>query len=440
MSQWINRKGMTDASLDQWLQRLESLHPNEIELGLERVTAVALRLDLLPLEQPVITVAGTNGKGSTVAVLEALLCETGCSTGSYTSPHFLRFNERIRVAGREVADGEIIAAFALIDEARGEIPLTYFEFATLAALLVFRARKPDIVILEVGLGGRLDAVNVVDPTVAVITSIDLDHQDWLGHSRAEIAREKAGILRRGVPAVIADAAPPPELMASASAAGAAPVFSLGREFTVDSDAQSWQGVLCGSGGERRILARRACGPLLPENICAALQAALLLGQDFSEEQLQRALTRAQPRGRREIRRVAGREYVLDVAHNAAAVNKLSEYISATPCNGRTISLFSVMADKDISAMLKAVSTDFDAWFLADQPANSRAASAADIAALLRLEGQNMISVSRNVRQALRRAQKIMVEGDRLVVFGSFYTVADVLPLLDVDQEKTGSDS
>ena len=440
MSQWIIRKGMTDASLDQWLQRLESLHPNEIELGLERVTAVALRLDLLPLKQPVITVAGTNGKGSTVAVLEALLGETGCSTGSYTSPHFLRFNERIRVAGREVADSEIIAAFALIDEARGDIPLTYFEYATLAALLVFRARNPDIVILEVGLGGRLDAVNAVDPTVAVITSIDLDHQDWLGDSRGEIAREKAGILRRGAPAIIADAAPPPELMASVAAAGAAPVYRLGREFTVDTDAQSWQGELCGIGGERRTLARRACGALLPENICAALQAALSIGRDFSEEQLQRALTRARPHGRRELRRVAGRDYVLDVAHNAAAVNKLSEYISATPCNGRTISLFSAMADKDISGMLEAVSTDFDAWFLADQPAISRAAPAADIAALLRLEGQNMISVSKNVRQALRRAQKIMVEGDRLVVFGSFYTVAEVLPLLDVDREKMGSES
>jgi len=431
---------MTDASLDQWLQRLESLHPNEIELGLERVTAVAHKLDLLPLKQPVVTVAGTNGKGSTVAVLEALLGETGCSTGSYTSPHFLRFNERIRVAGQEAADEEIVAAFAVIDKARGETLLTYFEFATLAALLVFRARQPHIIILEVGLGGRLDAVNVVDPTVAVITSIDLDHQEWLGESRAEIAREKAGILRKGIPAVIADAAPPPELMASVSAVGAAPVYGLGREFTVDTDGQSWQGVLCEIGGERRQLARRPCGALLPANICAALQAALLLGQDFSEQQLQRALTRARPLGRREMRQVAGRDYVLDVAHNAAAVNKLSEYISSTHCNGKTISLFSAMADKDISAMIKAVSADVDAWFLADQPATSRAAPAADIAALLRLEGQDMISVSRNVRQAFRRAQSVMVEGDRLVVFGSFYTVADVLPLLDKDQAKTGSES
>ncbi|MDH4042698.1 MAG: Mur ligase family protein, partial [Gammaproteobacteria bacterium] len=167
-------------SLAQWLARLETLHPNPIDLGLQRVASVAHTLELLPVGAPVVTVAGTNGKGSTVAVLEAVLGETGWLAGVYTSPHLIRFNERIRVGGVDAGDGEIIAAFRAIDEARGDTSLTYFEFATLAALLVFRSRAVDVLVLEVGLGGRLDAVNIVDPSVAVITRIDLDHQSWLG--------------------------------------------------------------------------------------------------------------------------------------------------------------------------------------------------------------------------------------------------------------------
>ena len=401
------------------------------------MSAVARNLDLLPLSQPVVTVAGTNGKGSTVAVLEALLNETGCVTGAFTSPHFLRFNERIRVAGVEVTDAEIVAAFAAIEDARGQVSLTYFEFATLAALLVFRARAPDVVILEVGLGGRLDSVNIVDPSVAVITSIDLDHQDWLGESRAEIAREKAGIVRRDRPVVIADPAPPAELMDSIREVGASPAFYLGRDFTVTVADGLWQGALSEVGGRQRLLPARPPGPLLPENICAALQAALLLGKPFTEQQLQRALQRVCLVGRRQWQQVAGRDYLLDVAHNPAAIDKLVEYIAITPCKGKTIALFSVMADKDIHAMIRAAAGSFDAWFLAEQPATTRAAAASDVAALLYGEGQEMISVSKNVRQALRRAQRLMTEGDRLVVFGSFYTVADVLPLLDKDRRKVG---
>ena len=429
---------MNKASLEQWLQRLECIHPNAMELGLERVSAVARKLALLPVKQPVVTVAGTNGKGSTVAVLEALLTESGRSTGVFTSPHFVRFNERIRVAGAEASDGEIVAAFTAIDDAREGISLTYFEFATLAALFVFRARDPDIVILEVGLGGRLDSVNIVDTTVAVITSIDLDHQNWLGDSKGEIAREKAGIMRAAKPVVIAEPAPPPELLDCAAAAGADPIVCLGRDFTVTGDGETWQGVLYEARGGQRSLAPQPIGALLPGNICAALQAALLLNVDFSPRQMQRALSKASPVGRRQLQQLAGRDYVLDVAHNPAAVDKMLEYIDATPCNGKTIALFSAMKDKDVLGMIRAVAGSFDAWFLADQAANERAAPAADIAALLYAGGQSMISVSKNLRQAFRRAQNLMVAGDRLVVFGSFYTVAAVLPLLDKDRRKGGA--
>ena len=429
---------MADASLAQWLERLESLHPKSMDLGLERVASVARTLSLLPVVAPVITVAGTNGKGSVVAVLEALLERCGRTTGVYTSPHLLRFNERIRVGGSEVGDAEIISAFETIDAARGDTSLTYFEFATLAALLVFAARKADVLVLEVGLGGRLDAVNIVDPQVAVITAIDLDHQAWLGETREAIALEKAGILRRDRPVVIADPAPPPALAARAAEVGASPVLQLGEAFSVETSGQSWCGTLWLGPGEDRRLPPQPVGPLLPANICAALQAVVLLGQTFSDEQLQGATGAAHPRGRRELVRENGREYLLDVAHNPAAVDKMLEYIHSKPCKGRTIGLFSAMADKDIPGMLRLAAGHIEAWFLADQPGNGRAARAADIAAMLREQGQGMISVSKNLRQAFRRAQGLMGPDDRLLVFGSFSTVAGVLPLLEKDRRRSSA--
>lgn len=231
---------MSNRSLEDWLQWLERIHPREIELGLERVLQVAKQLQLVPLSVPVITVAGTNGKGSTVAVMEALLNAAGKRTGAYTSPHFLHFNERIRVAATDVEDSDIIAAFTAIEEARGDIALTYFEYATLAALWVFRSQQVDVVLLEVGLGGRLDAVNIVDATVAVITSIALDHQDWLGNTRGVIAVEKAGILRSGAAAVIADPDPPAELLACVESSGSQPVFRLGQEFEAACSDSGWR--------------------------------------------------------------------------------------------------------------------------------------------------------------------------------------------------------
>jgi dihydrofolate synthase/folylpolyglutamate synthase len=412
------------------LQRLETIHPTEVELGLGRIAKVAQALQLLPVPQPVVTVAGTNGKGSTVAVLEALLNASGYRTGAFTSPHLLRFNERIRIAGDVASDAEIVDAFVAIDAARGDVSLTYFEFAALAALLVFRSREVDIVVLEVGLGGRLDAVNIVDPAVAVITSIDLDHQAWLGESRGEIACEKAGILRHAVPAVIADPNPPPELLHCITKVGARPALFLGKEFTLASADGQWQAVVQGMDGQPRRLAPQRSGAMLPENICAAIQAGLLLGITLSDETIACALEHAAPLGRRQTTQIMGREYVLDVAHNPAAVCKLIEYLRATPCAGKTIGLFSVMADKDVQSIVDGAVGHFDAWFLADQPGNKRAARAADIAALLRAAGESMISVSKNLRQAFSRAQGIAMEGDRVVVFGSFTTVAAVLPALD----------
>ena len=429
------RQEMDKTSLASWLARLETLHPNAIDLGLERVASVARALGLLPVEIPVVTIAGTNGKGSTVAVLESLLGQTGQIAGVYTSPHLLRFNERIRVGGVEATDGEIVAAFTAIDTARGDTSLTYFEFATLAALLVFQSRPVDVLVLEVGLGGRLDAVNIVDPTVAVITRVDLDHQSWLGEDRGSIAREKAGIMRQGIPVVVGDPEPPPQLLECAAAVGAAPVLRLGREFGFEQRAGHWQGTLQCPDGRARSLPALPQGPLLPANICSALQAALLLGCDFTDRQLAVAVAGARPTGRCETRSWAGQEYVFDVAHNPAAVYNLHKYLNVTACKGKTFAIFSVMGDKDIRAMIQAASGLFDAWFVADQAANPRAARAVDVAALLGAEGHTAVSVSKNLRQAYRRARGLMTEGDRLVVFGSFHTVAEVLPVLERDRSR-----
>lgn len=431
---------MSERPLGQWLSHLESLHPREMELGLERVSGVAADLDLLAPAAPVVTVAGTNGKGSTIAVLESLFSQAGRKVGCFTSPHFLRFNERIRVDCDEVPDVEIVAAFEQIEAARGSTSLTYFEFSTLAALLVFRARRVDVLLLEVGLGGRLDASNIVDPDVAVITRIDLDHQDWLGDTRGKIALEKAGIMRPGIPVLLVDPEPPEELEVRARELGTGKVYRLGEDFGVSGGEPTWCGWVTTVSGERRELPELQAGPLLPANICGAIQAAELLEPGIAGRQLPEGLGRVRLTGRRQIEQIGPRRYLLDVAHNPAAVDKLLEYNEITNCNGRIIALFSVMKDKAVGEMVGLAAGRVDGWFLADLPGNERAMPAEEVAALLRQQGEKMISTSRNVAQAFRRAQSVMSEGDLMVVFGSFFTVAAVLPLLEKDRKRDSLES
>ena len=415
---------MTDTTLEHWLQRLESIHPREMDLGLERVGAVAARMDLLTPQCPVVTVAGTNGKGSTIAVMESVLLAQGLVTGASTSPHLLRFNERIRVAGRALPDAPIVAAFEAIDEARGAISLTYFEFALLASLWLFRRREVEVMLLEVGLGGRLDAANIIDPTVAVITSIALDHQQWLGETREQIAREKAGILRPGIPAVIADPEPPRSLETCIAESGAKGLY-FGRDF----HARDGHAYLRDAADETLALPLPPRSGLLAANTCAGLQALLLLGRRLDPGQVAAALATAQPGGRREYRQQGGRDYLLDVAHNPAAVKALIEFIELNPCNGRTIAIFSCMADKDIRSMIDSCKGCFDAWFLADLPGVPRAAPASEVAALLRDSYTGALTVCETVGQAVRRAGQESQAGDRLVVFGSFHTVGAAMQLL-----------
>ena len=422
---------MTERSLSQWLQELEARHPTEIELGLDRVTAVAQQLGLLPFPATVITVAGTNGKGSVAAVCEAGLVAAGTRVGVYTSPHFLVFNERIRIDGLPVPDGMITDAFASIDAARANVSLTYFEMATLAALVVFARVGVEMAVLEVGLGGRLDAVNIVDPTVAVITRIDLDHQDWLGDTRELIGAEKAGILRSNSPAVIADREPPDSLLRPGAASQ---YLVIGRD---------WQSETSGAGHKLQLQAAGEALPLMldgpaslhAENVGAALQALLLAGVDITAAPVLASVSALQVTGR--LQHVAHEEVdvVMDVAHNPAAVHKLHEHLISNPCEGRTIALFNAMSDKDLHGMIRACGEGFDAWFLADLPGVARAARASDLAAIVHESGGHMISVSKNVTQAWRRVFTLLQTGDRLVVFGSFFTVAAALACLQKDRAK-----
>ncbi len=403
---------MSEQGLAVWLSRLEQLHPKEIELGLDRVASVAARMGIDCPGARVVTVAGTNGKGTTVAALDALLTHAGLLTGIYTSPHFTHFNERIRIGGELATDQEIVASFERIDAARDDISLTYFEFATLAALDIFDRATLDVLILEVGLGGRLDAVNIIDPDVAVITAIDLDHQDWLGNDREQIALEKAGILRENCQFICADLTPTDSLRGRVSELGCKAHWIDQQE----ADALSVPG-------------------LRGENIAAAVRVAQCLGQEFSPEATAQALTNIQLSGRVQRLELDGVQIVLDVAHNPAAARHLAAELRREPVDGRTAAVFAALSDKDIHAMIRPVLDLVDAWFVCALPGVNRAQGKGELADALREQGAHMVSESDNVRQAYRRARSLLGAGDRLIVFGSFHTVGGVMPSVEKEQKK-----
>ncbi len=397
---------MSSRSLAAWLRRLESIHPTEVELGLARVAEVAARLDCLRMGCPVVTVAGTNGKGSTVAALQTFAMAADRRVGAFTSPHLLRYNERICVNGAAVSDASIIATFEKIEAVRGEISLTYFEFGTLAALIIFAAARLDLVILEVGLGGRLDAVNIVDPTVAIITSISLDHQSWLGDSREGIALEKAGILRPGIPVMVADRQPAASLLARIEELNCKATF-------VDP----------------QLLAHIPPGPLRGENIAAAWQAAAALDFAPPVDQLPAVLKQLFLPGRLQKLLVDGVPVVLDVAHNEAAVGNLASMLKKG--GGKPpIAVFGALSDKDIHAMIRCCSGLFDGWYVTDLPAVDRALSGADLAVALRSQGEQVRDECNSPELAFQMALGDLKKGSTLVVFGSFYTVAGVMATIE----------
>ncbi len=357
--------------LDDWLRWLESHHPIEIELGLTRIRAVAERLDLLNPTPRVISVAGTNGKGSCVAACGALLKAAGCSVGTYTSPHLLRYNERVVIDGAFASDEELCQAFARIDAASPDISLTYFEFGTLAALDIFQRRQVDVMVLEVGLGGRLDAVNILDADVAIVTSVDLDHQDWLGNDRDSIGREKAGIYRADRPALCADSAPPEGLLAAVRERGVV-LQRLGTEFGFSVAPGAWRWWGLGADGTAQSVTLPE--PTLPwPSMAAALQAVAQLGYDAAALAVSAGLSSLSLAGRFQRFNWRGRTVIMDVAHNPAAARHLAERL-ARKTFPRTLALVAIMADKDRVATLAPLVSEVQHWWIAALPGVRRSSN------------------------------------------------------------------
>ena len=415
---------MVVRSLAEWLEYLERLHPSAIDMGLERVEAVRNRLAPV-LDQPIITVGGTNGKGSICAYLESILRHAGFLTGLYTSPHLLRYNERIRVDGVEVDDATLIQAFERVERARGDTSLTYFEFGTLAAALIFAERKADALILEVGLGGRLDAVNIFDTDCAVIASVDLDHMAFLGNDRESIGREKAGILRPARPGICADPNPPATLVAHAQAIGAR-LRLIGRDFGYAANALQWS--YWGPQARRNALPLPALrGAHQLANAAAAIAALdeLKLRLPVSMHAIRMGLASVTLPGRFQV--LPGRpSVVLDVAHNPHAARSLAANLRAHGGFRRTLAVFAMLGDKDIDQVIAAVAPEVDVWFVASLSV-ARGASGDALGALLaaRAPGKG-VQVFATPAAAYRAAYGAASENDRILVFGSFHTVAQVL--------------
>lgn len=411
------------SSLDGWLARLEKAHPAAIELGLERVARVRDVLNLQPAF-PVILVGGTNGKGSTCAYLEGILRAQGYKTGLYTSPHLLRYNERVRIDGTAAADDEIAAGLQAVEAARAEVSLTYFEHGTLGAVWQFAQAEVDVAILEVGLGGRLDAVNVFEPAVSIVTTVDLDHQAWLGDTREKIGFEKAGIFRAGRPAVCGEADPPQSLLDHVKAIGAL-LLRAGFDFSFERTDGGWHFRM----GDTQLTDLPL--PALPgtyqlANAAAALAALSELSEvlPVSLAAIHAGLSGVQLPGR--FQRIAGPvEIVLDVAHNPQAARALASNLRTEPAAAKTYAVFALLSDKDADGVIGAVKDCFDGWFVAGLTGD-RAQDGEVLAALVRRHVSAHVEVLEGPLAALRAARLRATEGDRIIVFGSFYTVAEVL--------------
>jgi len=411
-------------SLSDWLQFISEQHYKEMELGLDRVHKVFNQIGLQPFKIPVITVAGTNGKGSSVAMLESIYSEAGYTTGAYTSPHLTVFNERIRIGGKFCSDEALCAAFQQIEDKRDGVPLTYFEFATLAAFIIFAQASLDVLLLEVGLGGRLDAVNIVVPDVALITRIGVDHADWLGDNREDIGGEKAGIIHLSSIAVIADPEPPASLIRIAEET-ALSNFQLNVHYAhkADEDKWSWESA-------DKKLAKLPVPPMAGraqlDNAAGALMAVQVLQKmlNVSDDEIRQGLDKTELAGRFQV--IAGDPIVvLDVAHNEDSAELLAENLSRQSISGRTLAVLGMLRDKDIEAIIPRVSTCIDAWYVGGLDA-ARSAPAEDLARCLKAGQAENISQFRYIEAAWEAAKADAVKGDRIVVFGSFHTVGAII--------------
>jgi dihydrofolate synthase / folylpolyglutamate synthase len=422
----VNDLTSKPTSLAQWLTYIEALHPKSIAMGLDRVSDVASRLRL-NLDFPIISIAGTNGKGSTCAMLESIYLNAGYRVGAYVSPHLIRYNERVRVNQQEITDEALIDAFSAVETAREEVVLTYFEMGTLAAMWHFAQTNLDVVILEVGMGGRLDAVNAFEPTCSIVTSVDLDHIDYLGDTREKIGFEKAGIYRAGKVAICGDDHPPSSLIGFANEIEA-DLHLIKRDFSVLKKPAGWQYV---SGELALLLPCLALqGDFQLNNAACAICAVQNLNHllPVSLDSIGHALENVSLLGRFYTLRKEP-EIIVDVAHNPQAAKSLAHNLEQNACKGRTLGVFAMLADKDIAQVVHELSSQINIWYLADTH-NPRGAKAQDLQLYLQPQTENgLTKCFDNVASALRTACIEASKNDRIIVFGSFYTVADAIEVL-----------
>jgi dihydrofolate synthase/folylpolyglutamate synthase len=418
-----------DRTLADWLAYIERQHPQSIALGLDRVREVAARMGLVQPAERSILVGGTNGKGSTVAFLESIARAAGLRTATYTSPHLLRYNERVRIDGHDVDDAPLVDAFEAVEAARGDTPLTYFEYGTLAALWLFQRERLDLAILEVGLGGRLDAVNLVDADVAVITTVDLDHQDWLGNDREVIGAEKAGIARAWKPLVLGEDDPPSSVLGRAYRIGASAVrANCDFFFAPNDDGETWHWREVNFGLDLPMPALAA--PVQLRNAATAIAALRALDIPMTREAIAQGIADAHVAGRLQRFARDGVEIVVDVGHNPQAARALSEWLAASPVAGRTFAVYAALGDKDAAGVVAALADRIDGWHLAGLEATGpRGQSAAAFADRLRGTPAGSGATHTTVEDALAAARSTAEPGDRILVFGSFHTVAAAISVL-----------
>lgn len=428
---------MTTRTLSDWLAFIEAQHPKTIAMGLERVRAVADAMALPKPARRVITVGGTNGKGSTVAFIEAIARAADWKVGAYTSPHLLRYNERVRIDGADADDASLVAAFEAVEAARatmpgGGVPLTYFEYGTLAALWLFARRDLDLAVLEVGLGGRLDAVNLVDPDVAVITTVDLDHQDWLGGTIEAIGAEKAGIARAWTPLVLGDDDPPSSVLGRAYAIGASAV-RIGCDFffepidaeDVEDDAAHWRWRTLGRELDLPLPALAA--PVQLRNAAVAIAALHALPDDLPDAAFVDGVRAAQAPARLQRFARDGVEVLVDVGHNPQAARALADALAASPAAGPTFAVFAALADKDVVGVVDALAPQVDRWWLAGlADAGPRGRDVDTFADALAGTPAAAGTRCATVAEALAAARAAATPGTRVLVFGSFHTAAAAL--------------
>ena len=417
----VNANRLRFRSIDKWLHWQESLHFTAIELGLERCRRVANNMGLLNPSYNVISVAGTNGKGSSIIMLDRILRNAGYKIGRYTSPHLLRYNERICINGNEATDTELCESFDRIDRARGDISLTYFEFGTLAALDLFRQHNVQLAILEVGLGGRLDAVNILDADISLITSIDIDHQEWLGNNRESIGREKAGIFRNLAPAICSEPNPPQSLLDCSEALGT-PISILGSDYQFNLINDTWSWSTKDTRIERLPRPMKYCDFQI-QNASGVLMLLAKIQDEYpvSTENIKQGLSSFRLKGRFQI--IPGAiPKILDVAHNRESIKALVDNLKVIPCYGKTHIILGMLKDKDHQRVIKELIEITDTWHFVsisqDRGIEAKILTS-ELKALGRLEN---ISEYSNVEEALDKIHKLSMPDDRIIITGSFYTV------------------